>query len=466
MTWAEAWLASRDDPLLFVTGVLVVEPEAWQKEVLAEVGRSGRIAVRSGHGVGKTACLAWIALWWLCTRKPAKILVTANSEAQLKDVTWPEIVMWSRKLPDEIRAQYEWGVERISLLEQPESCFASRRTAAEERPESLQGFHSEHTLVLVEEASGIGEILFQVMLGALSTEGSKMVMAGNPTRNSGYFYDAFHSLKEKWKCFRVSSEDVPRARAHIDDIRMRYGVDSNQYRVRVLGDFPTQDDETVIPLYLCESAVKRDVAPSDTYRVVWGLDVARFGDDRSALAKRQGNVLLEPVVTWKNKDTMALAGIVLDEYERVKNEDPDKVPSEILVDSIGIGAGVVDRMTELGLPVRGINVGESPARKERYMRLRDELWFKAREWLDAKDCKLADDPALIGELVSPLYSFASNGKIVVESKQDMKRRGMRSPDIADAFILTFAGGLDTRDGYGVRYSTQKLKRKLVSWMAA
>jgi hypothetical protein len=434
--WVEDWKRSREDALLFVTKILNVEPEEWQTKALKAISTDDRVAIRSGHGVGKTAFMSWVVLWWLCTRYPAKILVTANSESQLRDVTWAEIHMWSRQLPDMLREMYEWGLERITLKGEPETVFASRRTASIDRPEALQGFHSEHALVAVEEASGISDILFPVMLGALSTEGSKMVMAGNPTRGNGYFYDAFHRLSDRFTCFQVSSEDVPRARAHIDDVVARFGRDSNTFRVRVAGEFPSHDDETVIPLHLCEAARKRDVEASEERAVIWGVDVARFGDDRSALAKRHGNVLLEPVQTFKNKDNMELAGIINNAFYKTP---PSKRPSQIMVDVIGVGSGVVDRLREMGLPVRGVNVGESPSAKDQYMRLRDELWFKAREWLEELDCKMPDDGTLIGELCAPTYTFSSNGKLLVESKQEMKKRGLRSPDLADAFILTFSG---------------------------
>ena len=438
--WQEHFEASRNDARLFVEKILGAKPEEWQGDALDGVSRNNRVAIRSGHGVGKTAFISWVVLWWLCTRLPCKILVTANSEAQLRDVTWSEIVMWSRKLPPELRGMFEWETERIYLKAQPESCFASRRTASVERPESLQGFHSEHTLVVAEEASGINEVLFPVMLGALSTESSKLVMVGNPTRNSGYFYDAFHILSERFFKLRVSSEDVPRATAHIEDVKARFGNESNTYRVRVLGEFPTADDETVIPLFLCQDAVRREVQPTQSQRVVWGVDVARYGDDRSALAKRMGNVLLEPVKVWKNFDTMQLSGAIVDEYRQAPKE---KKPSIVMVDVIGIGAGVVDRLREMGVPVRGINVGEMPSSRDRYMRLRDELWFRVRDWLQDRGCKLPDDGELISELTTPTYGFSSNGKLIVESKADLKARGHRSPDKADAFILTFAGGLSS-----------------------
>ena len=165
------------------------------------------------------------------------------------------------------------------------------------------------------------------------------------------------------------------------------------------------------------------------------MDVARFGDDRTALAKRQCNRLLEPIKFKRGYDLMQTCGWVKNEWDETAY---DERPGEILVDVIGIGAGVVDRLRELGLPVRGINVGEAASANDRYMRFRDELWFKGREWFDAKDCMLPDDQALIAELTGPKYTFTSSGKILVESKDELKKRGVVSPDLAVSFCLTLA----------------------------
>ena len=440
--WQNAWIQSRDNPLLFVTGVLKARPEPWQAEALRTIALNDRVSIRAGHGVGKTTLLAWVLLWFALTRRHYKIPVTANSQDQLRDVVWPEVMRWHKALPEDLRSMLSITSERIELTSAPES-FAVARTARKERPEALQGFHAPSLLFLIEEASGIPEEVFEVAQGALSTEHAKVLMIGNPTRLSGFFYDSFHSMRARWQTMRVNSEDVPRARGHIDDIVARYGKDSNAYRVRVLGDFPTAEDEQIISLDLLEAAVARKVAPSNKFRVVWGLDVARFGNDRTALCKRRGNVTLEPVKHWSKLDTMQVSGTIAAEFRQA--HDLDK-PSEILVDVIGVGAGVVDRLTELGLPARGVNVSETPStHPEIYLRRRDELWFRAKEWLQARDCAMVKDDELFGELVGPLYSYTSSGKIVVESKDDMKARGQRSPDLADAFVLTFAGGLDRVD---------------------
>lgn len=400
----------------------------------------------------------------MLTRDDFKIPITANSQDQLRDVVWAELRLWHQRLPDGLRDQIEISAERLVIKGAPQ-WFAVARTAAEHNTEALQGFHAKNLLFVLEEASGIADSIVEVAMGALSTPGAKQLMCGNPTKLSGYFYDSHHALRHRWKTFRVSSEDVPAARGHIDDIIAKYGKESNAYKIRVLGEFPTQEDETVIPLDSVLPAIGRDIVPNEAFRPVWGVDVARFGDDRTALAKRQGNTVYEKVKFWRGKDTMQVAGLVMEEYRFVEQTAKDLLPAEILVDVIGLGAGVVDRLNELGLPVRGVNVAESPAAGERFMRLRDELWFKVRDWFRARECRIVKDDELIAELTAPTYAFTSSGKILVEPKDELKKRGLRSPDLADAFILTFAGGLERREAHeSDRY--RRSRRGTRSWMTA
>lgn len=452
--WMTAWMGSHRDPWLFATGVLGFLPagepnpngepqlEAWQDQFLRDYykGPDGqpvddpRHSVRAGHGVGKGTLLAILALWFPLTHYDSKAVLTANSQDQLRDNNWPEIRKWAAKLPGALRDQIQIDEERLYVKAEPEMAFVVRRTASKSNPEALQGIHAKHVLYLIDEASGIDNRVFEAAQGSLSTKGAMAVLFSNPTRSSGFFHDTHHKMRARWKCWRVNCEDVPRARGHIEDVIAAYGKDSNKYRVRVLGEFPTADDDTVIPLALVEAAQKRQVERLQ-FLPVWGVDVARFGDDSSALAKRQGNVLLEPVKEWRNLDTMQLVGKIVAEWHAA---DEDMKPSEILVDVIGIGAGVVDRLQELDLPVVGINVAESASSDDKYSRLRDELWFKSKAWFDAKDCWIPADEQLVAELISPTFDYASNGKIVVESKKDMKKRGVPSPNRADAFNLTFA----------------------------
>jgi len=391
---------------------------------------------------------------------PAKVPCTAPTLHQLKDILWAELSKWHQRMPEELRSQFRIKSSdqdmRVVNVHAPESSFAVGRAGRKDNPEALQGFHEDNLLFIIDEASGIDEIVFEVAQGALSTEHSKVLMTANPTRTSGYFFDSHHKMRHRWHAMKVSCTDSSRvSQTYITDVSTAYGEDSNVYRVRVLGEFPKSEDDVVIPLELCEAAVSRDIEVIDTYSPIWGVDVARFGDDSTALAKRRANAVLEPVKIWKKRDTMEVAGLVLKEYEET---DSDLLPSSILVDVIGIGAGVVDRLRELGLPARGINVGES-ASGYNYNRLRDELWWRARTWFDEKQCRIPDDGRLIGELSTVKYKVTSTGKIQVESKDDMKKRGLKSPDVADAFCLTFAG-LDRRGNAqkAERYVSSRRKR--------
>jgi phage terminase large subunit len=433
MSVDELLLAIALDPVLFVEAILQANPEEWQKKALYAVRDNDRVAIRSGHGIGKTAFLSWLILWWVLTRSPSRIACTANTASQLSDILWAEVAKWHRRMPDGLKELIEVKSDKVELTGQ--DSFAVARTARRETPEALQGFHSPNMLFLIDEASGVDDIIFEVGEGAMSTEGAKTVMTGNPTRTSGYFYEAFNKVADRWFTMKVASSDSTQVgKSFIEDMKLKYGEDSNIYRVRVLGEWPEADDDVVIPLHLLQSAADRDQQAAETTPVVWGLDVARFGTDKTALCKRKGNVVTEPIKTWRNKDLMEICGIILNEYETTRWSER---PAEILVDSIGLGAGVVDRLMELDLPVRGINVAESPAMGERYGRLRDELWFLAKEWFESRDCKIPEQEELISDLSKPRFKFTSNGKLKVESKDEMKRRGLNSPDLADSFCLTF-----------------------------
>ena len=431
-----------DHPEEFVADIwpevlLDKEKWAWQRKFLLAIATHDRVAVRSGRTVGKTSALVFVILWWLLTRSPdALILVTANSQDQLKDANWRQATKWIGKMPAGLNDTFEVTSDHI-FLKGPLGCYATARTASKERPEVVQGLNAQYMMILVDEASGVDEVVFDHILGSLGSSNAKMVLTGNPTRNSGFFYDAFHRMAGRFKSLHVNCENIPSSSGHIEDILVRHGRESNAYRVHVLGEFPSYDDDTVIPLELVLAAQKRDVAPIQTVMPVWGLDVARFGSCKTALVKRFGNwVPKEGVQTWSKRDTMEVAGIVMHEYEKTPLADK---PAIIMVDAIGLGAGVADRLLELGLPVGVINVGEVPSGKDaRFLNLRAELWWRAREWLEQRSSKIDNEP-LAAELTAPTYSFTSNGKIRIESKEDMLARAVPSPDMADAFILTFAG---------------------------
>lgn len=427
----------KNNPVLFVREVLGVDPDVWQRDFLNAIARGDRkITVRSGHGVGKSTGSSWAMLWFFMTRTPVKVVVTAPTSAQLFDALFAELKRWINELPEFWQQQITVKQDRIVFNSAPDEMFISARTSRAEQPEALQGIHSDHVMLVADEASGVPEQVFEAAAGSMSGHSAVTLLLGNPTRSSGFFYDTHNRLASEWTVFRVSCEDSPRvSKEYIEEMASRYGEDSNAFRIRVLGEFPRSDDDTMIPMELIEGARNRDVVASPYTPVVWGLDVARFGSDSSALCKRKGNVVTEKIRQWKDLDLMQLTGAVVAEYEAL---DEKERPESILVDSIGLGAGVVDRLCELGLPARGINVSESPSFGTQYRNLRAELWAKAKAWLERRDCFLPDDDRLVGELATVRYKFASNGKLQIESKEDIKKRGLKSPDTADAFVLTFA----------------------------
>jgi predicted fused transcriptional regulator/phosphomethylpyrimidine kinase len=425
------------DPALFVRDVIGAEPVPWQEKALRALVTHDRLSIRSGHGVGKSAFLSWVIIWWHTMHYPAKTGCTAPTAKQLNDVLWSELAKWHRQMKDPIRSWFEVRSDVLVLKSAPKESFAVARTARKEEPEAFQGLHSDNMLIIADEASGIDDIIFEVSQGAMSTPGAKTILTGNPTRTSGYFFDTHHKLRDKWWTLRVASGESKatyESNAYAQEIADAYGPDSNIFRVRVLGEFPQSEDDVVVPLHLVENAQNRDVKPGPG-SVIWGLDVARFGDDRSALAKRRGNALLDKTQFWRGKDLMQLSNLIAAEYEMTP--EPDK-PHRICVDAIGYGAGVADRLKEMGYPALAVNVAEQAAAKKNYMRQRDELWFKAREWFMGLDCTMPADDELAAELTGVKYALTQGGKIQVESKDDMKRRGLRSPDLADAFCMTFA----------------------------
>lgn len=431
-----------DDPVGFCSNVLGVSLDEWQADVMRSVAAGQRrITVRSGHGVGKSAFVALTCVWALTVHANAKIVMTAPSGPQLNDVLFAEVKMWLKRLPAGLSSLFEVKSDRIELIAAPESVFLSIRTSRAETPEALAGVHADEGLVLLiaDEASGIPEKVYEAASGSMSGHNCCTVLLSNPTRGSGFFFDTHHRLKSMWKTVHVSCLTSPRVSAdYIEDMKARYGEDSNAYRVRVLGEFPRAEDDTLISYELAAAALDRDIVldprTPDRY---WGVDLARFGLDASALCKRFGTVIPERLKVWKNADLMQSVGIVRTEYDATP---VDQRPLAIYADVIGLGAGFVDRCRELGLPVVGINVSESPSfgSQDKFHRLRDELWGAGKAFFEARNCRIEGDEDLIGELCAPRYKFVGS-KLTMETKDDMKRRGLASPNRADAFLLTFAG---------------------------
>jgi phage terminase large subunit len=433
MQLSELILTYERHPDLFVEDLLGVTPQDWQREVMSAVAKGQRrCSIRSGHGVGKSSCASWLMIWFLLTRYPVKIVVTAPTASQLFDALFAECKRWIKELPTPIKSLLEMKSDRIELGSSPTEAFISARTSRSESPESLAGVHADHVLLVVDEASGVPESVFEAAYGSMSGKDATTILLGNPTRSSGYFFETHTRLRDSWWTKQVSCLDSPLVSPDfIAEMELKYGTDSNAMRVRVLGEFPLAEDDTLISLHAVEQASKRKVEQPEGTAVVWGLDVARYGDDASVLCIRQGRHLIE-LHSWKKLSLMELSGRVLDLLH-----SSDEPPEEILVDSIGLGAGVLDRLRELDISARGVNVSESPAMADRYANLRAELWDLTKSWF-TEEVQIPNDDSLIADLTAPRYSFNSSGKMLVESKAETKKRLGRSTDFADSLVLTFA----------------------------
>jgi phage terminase large subunit len=445
-------------------------PRKWQEKILKKIAthiqrnqvrdlpEMFRLAVASGRGIGKSALVAWLILWFLSTRLGGTIIVTANTEQQLRSRTWAELGKWLTlainshwfsKTATSIRpAQWFEKALNDDLKIDTGYYYAQAQLWSEENPDAFAGIHSSYGVCLImDEASGIPAPIYSVSEGFFSepTKNRYWFTFSNPRRNTGPFFDSFHGKKSYWNTEQIDSRTVEGTDKELfQKMLEQYGEDSTVSRVEVMGEFPKADDDTAIPMDLVRSAVDRDVALSVSDGIVWGLDVARFGGDNSAICVRQGNHLLE-IQSLQSMDLMQLCGVVKNKYDECTVIER---PEEILVDVIGLGSGVVDRLRELDLPVRGVNVSESPSTKKTYLNLRAELWFKIKDWLSTRDCKIPNDDELIAELCSPTYKYTSSGKIKLESKEEMRKRGIKSPDKADAFALTMASGVASYSGSG------------------
>jgi phage terminase large subunit len=448
----------RDDPVKFVKEVLGATPLPYQAEFLQAIADGERkMSVRSGHGTGKSTSASWAMLWYVLLRFPNKVVVTAPTSGQLFDALFAELKRWINELPEQLKPMLIVKSDRVELAAAPSEAFISARTSRAETPEALAGVHSENVLLVVDEASGVPEKVFEAAAGSMSGHAATTILLSNPTRSSGTFFESQTRLSGSYWTRRWSCVDSPLvSEEFVDEMRLRYGEDSNAFRIRVLGEFPLADDDTIIPFHLVEAATQRDIELDEDAATTWGLDVARFGSDKTVLAKRQGHVITE-VNGWQGLDLMQTVGRVKAEYDGLPSH---LRPREIMVDVIGMGGGVVDRLRELGLPVRGINVAESPSMGDTYTNLRAELWFKMRGWLEQRGAKLPRNEQLIAELTSIRYSFASSGKMKAESKDDMRKRGLSSPDYADAVCLTLAS--DAATALGGKASTwgKPLRRNL------
>ncbi len=412
------------DPVTFVRDVFGADPTEQQVDVLQSIQRDRKVSVRAGHGVGKSTLASWAVYWFLLTRPYSKIICTAPTFHQLYDILWAEAASWRQK-STLITDLFDWKQRRIEAKWSPENWWAAARTA--DKGESLTGRHAGHFMLIVDEASGVDDGIFEASEGMLTSENSYVLLLGNPTKNSGYFFNSHNRDKALWKTHKLSCKDSRLvAERYITDTRARYGEDSNFFRVRVLGEFPITEVDALIPYMWVSDAVDREITVRDE-PLFLGVDVGA-GGDKSVILHRRG-AKIEKICTHDTKNTMELLGWV--GQEAMENK-----AAAIFVDTIGVGKGVYDRLSELNFRVYPVDV-RSRARRQGFKRLRDELWWTTREQFERGTISIPNNEDFVGELTSIKYKPESDGTIKIESKLDMRRRGLASPDISDALCLTF-----------------------------
>ena len=440
------------EPVIFSKEVLRFLPDKWQEDVLRDLAESPKVAVKSGQGVGKTGVEAVVLLWFLSCFPFPRVVATAPTKQQLHDVLWSEASKWMERSPL-LRSILKWTKTYIYMSGYEKRWFAVARTAT--KPENMQGFHEDNMLFIVDEASGVADPIMEAILGTLSGDNNKLLLCGNPTRTTGTFYDAFNRDLKLYKHHTVSSLDSPRTnKDNIEALIRKYGEDSNVVRVRVKGLFPDQEDDVFMPSEVVEQCCSpRYELPEGKgmAQVILGVDVARLGYDETVIYRNfKGQLKL--VRQRHGQNLMATVGDIVKEYKRILKGFPDyhgKIYANI--DDTGLGGGVTDRLREVKkeqklkrLYIIPINAAErietdTKAGKdaaEHYNNLTTHMWATLRDLFKEKDVVLEDDTETVAQLITRKYTMASNGKLEIEPKKEMKKRGLESPDRADALALS------------------------------
>ena len=435
-----------DRPVEFVKDVIKAEPDEYQAKVLNDLAynekqkRATKISVRSGHGVGKSTIESWAILWFLVTRPFPKILCTAPTAHQLHDILWAEASKWLRnsKMLGDI---LEWTYEKIYLKGHREEWFAIARTS--NKPDALQGTHAEHILIIIDEASGVPDVVFEPVLGTLSTNDAKLLMCGNPTQLAGFFYESHNDKKDLYITHVINGENSSRVdREYIKLIAEMFGTDSDVYRVRVLGEFPKANPDSFISLDMINTDF---IDIGDIYSIDLGVDVARFGDDESVIATVFNKLRLSKLNIFQHNDTMELTGQVVNIIKSL-NKDYPNVRVNVKVDCDGLGVGLYDRLREVinekSLNARAVEChfgakGGKVRNSEpiSYFNSTGIMWGLIRTKFKEKSLYIIEDSELINQLTNRKYFIESDGDIRLERKEDMKKRGVHSPDRADALAL-------------------------------
>lgn len=423
-----------------------------------------KLARASGRGIGKSAFLAWISIWLFSTMPSSTVIVSANTEQQLKSTTFPEIRKWATM---SIHSRWfehnamslrpaEWLISALKETTGYDDAYwyIQARLWSEEAPDAYAGVHSQMGMaVLFDEASGIPGCIWPVAQGYFTdkTIHRFWIAISNPRNPSGEFFECFHGNREQWNTANIDGRSVQENDHSLyEDIIAQYGEDSDQARVEVYGQFPRQGDYQFIGRGDVDEAVAREPWEDHGAALVMGVDPARYGDDSAVIAYRCGrDATLIPFEQYKSCSVVELAEHVARGIEKYK-------PDAVFVEGDGVGGGVVDVLKASGYNITEVKTGGGAQDKEMYANHRTEMWGRIRDWIPSGT--LPNKKELCDDLCGPMYEFTLKGQLKLEPKEKMKKRGYASPDYADALAMTFSKIISRRD----TRTSNRLRRKKVA----
>ena len=439
----------RTDIAAFALDVFGVELRPKQIEFCHAFQNNKRITFKGGVGFGKTTVMAIIIWWCLFCHDRVKVSVFGPNEAQLKASVWTELEsLWGRMDPF-LKEQWYFTSEEIERKVNGADCKAMRRTANKDNVSSISGIHADNNFIFVDEASGVDDVVFeQALQNHLTSDiNPKLVLISNPKYARGFFYRTWmdDDISGLWTKVHGKMADNPLVTPEdLEAAAKQYGgKGSNQYIINVEGDFPADDLDGLISSRLIVDAIENENAiPSENRPVIWGVDPAGPGKDRSVIIKRHDNKVLEMPIERRGMTITQLSYLVRDMYLALSPRERERVI--VAVDANGLGRGLADNLKDFGLPVRAVLTQSSPTRGknlqgvDKFAKLRDQLWWETKEWFETENVSIPNCTDLVKELQAPTYQLDDKGRIKVEGKQDLRKRLKASPDYADALCLTFA----------------------------
>lgn len=433
-------------------------PEEWQIQILKDIGeqlKKGKDlqtaiqeAVASGHGIGKSALISWLIHFAISTHENTRGVVTANTEGQLRTKTWPELSKWHNMFIAKDLFTYTATAIFSSDKDYEKTWRIDAIPWSKNSPESFAGLHNQgnRILVLFDEASAIDDVIWEVTEGALTDANTEIIWCafGNPTRNSGRFRECFRKYRKFWNTYQIDSRTVKISnKAKIEEWLEAYGEDSDFFKVRVRGVFPSASDLQFISTEIADKAQKQvyKLGQFEHLPVIIGVDPAWTGSDSLEIVMRQGYYMKSLASIPKNDDDWRMAQLIA-QFE-------DEYKADAVFIDMGYGTGIYSIGKQLGRKWRLIEFG-GKSNDPVYLNMRAYMWGQMKEWLCEGGSIPPNDQALYDDIVGPEAIIDKNGHIQLESKKDMKDRGLPSPNKGDALALTFAARVVKKSETGNR----------------